>query len=127
MSNIELYFKNGKTVLADSVLPDAIGITTNDTELMAELLSMGIDGDLVGYHATTPDGEIVNPDISEFVGMSFILNDDGDAYSCVLSFTNKSDIELLHDRLEALEAENEELTEYADAGKVMLGEEIEDE
>ena len=127
MDKIELYFKDGTMVLADSVLTDAIGITINDAELMAELLEMGLNGDLTGYHATTPEGEVVNPEeISEFIGMTYTLNDDGDAYSCVLSFTNKSDIELLQERLEALEIANEELSEYAEAGQIMLGEEIEE-
>lgn len=124
-NNIELHLKNEQIIMVDSVARDVFCLYADDLELISEIMELGRDGDLVGYYAYVPNEEVVNPESSKFIGMSATWNDDEDAFYCVFSFAQKSEMEILQERLAALEEELRQESEYAEAGHIMLGEEIE--
>ena len=127
MNDITLYLKNGDTIMVDSVSRDVFSLYIDDMEYISLIMEMGRDGELTGYY--TEGNDVVNPDTSRFIGMSCSVSDDPDTFYCVVSFAQKSEMEILQERLAALEAENEELradSEYAEAGHILLGEESEE-
>lgn len=127
MNEITIYLKNGTTMEADSVTDSMITVISPDASYAGTLMVMAQSGDFSEYEADTPDGHVKAPVNNRFLGLSATVNEDGGFYY-VISFVPLSEAEILQERIRQLEAENEQLkgdSEYAEAGKILLGEEVE--
>lgn len=127
MNDITVYLNNGDSIQAESVYKDIIVIISGDPSYAGALMTMAKNGDFDGYEADTPEGHVKAPLDNRFLGLSATVNDDGD-YNYVISFVPKSDEDILREQIAELIEENERLkgdSEYAEAGRILLGEEEE--
>ena len=130
---IIITLKDGTTLEANTVTEDVIGVISNDPSDASRFVTLGNTGGFSEYTATVDGKEIKAPASNKFIGISVTANDDGSFYY-VISFLQKSETDLLHEQIEALMAENEELrqtseenAEYAEVGRILLGEEVEED
>ena len=127
MNDITVYLNNGDSIQAESVAQDIIVIISEDPSYAGSLMTMANSGDFDGYEADTPEGHVKAPLDNRFLGLSATANDDG-GYNYVISFVPKSDEDILREQIAELIEENERLkgdSEYAEAGRILLGEEEE--
>ena len=116
--------KNGEVINAEAASYSVISLVTSDSEYIPHLYSIGINGGFVDAEAELGDETIVYDKYSRFIGLSVALNSDNSLY-CVISFARRSEAEILAEEVTRLTKENERLSEYAEAGKIMFGEEEE--
>lgn len=118
MNAISLTLKHGNTIMVESVSDTVIGLNA-DSDYFSELVDLISSGEFESY--STDD---VTSNNNELIGISATSQEDGSFYY-MLAFEkqHQDDTEALRRQIAELLAENQELKDYADVGKIMLGEE----
>ena len=128
MNDTTVYLKSGDSMQVDSVTTSMITLITDDTSIASQLILMAQNHEFDEYEADTDEGHIKAPKDNKFLGISATVYED-DGYYYVLSFVPKTEAEIMQEQIDALTEENERLkgdSEYAEAGKILFGEEVEE-
>ena len=116
MASITL--KDGRLIYVNSVTPTELTFMTDDKNYILGIMAMGESGDLDGYSGII-EGQYVKC-WNRYHHIT-ITPAEYNTYNVVLSFSMDVDVD---DRIASLESENELLREYAQVGKILLGEDI---
>lgn len=117
---IQVTLNNGDTIEAELVTENMIGINASTLSDISEIIELAEDDAFISFSTDS-----ITSTNNRLLGISATTQDDGSFYYMLTFEKQPDDAAELRRQIAELLAENQELKDYADAGKVMFGEDVE--
>ena len=117
---IQVTLSNGDTIEAELVTENMIGINASKLSDVSEIIELAEDDAFISFSTDS-----ITSTNNRLLGISATMQEDGSFYYMLTFEKQPDDAAELRRQIAELLAENQELKDYADAGKVMFGEDVE--
>lgn len=117
---IQVTLNNGDTIEAELVTENMIGINASKLSDVSEIIELAEDDAFISFSTDS-----ITSTNNRLLGISATTQEDGSFYYMLTFEKQPDDAAELRRQIAELLAENQELKDYADAGKVMFGEDVE--
>lgn len=117
---IQVTLDNGDTIEAELVTENMIGINASKLSDVSEIIELAEDDAFISFSTDS-----ITSTNNRLLGISATTQEDGSFYYMLTFEKQPDDAAELRRQIAELLAENQELKDYADAGKVMFGEDVE--
>ena len=117
---IQVTLNNGDTIEAELVTENMIGINASTLSDVSEIIELAEDDAFISFSTDS-----ITSTNNRLLGISATTQEDGSFYYMLTFEKQPDDAAELRRQIAELLAENQELKDYADAGKVMFGEDVE--